>query len=488
MLKRLSSRWGSATLFAGIVVAFLLPFATVSCSGEEVTFTGVQLALQQVPDPQTQDEEGSLAEDVEAESSLSALVALASAATGLALGVAGRRGGGIAAAVGLPAMLVLALNAATTLATVELHAGYPLALLAYVAAAAVHARGARRRRRAARAAPPRAQSRRRRAAVAGALVLLALGAAAGCSALVPASDDEYADPEYVDFDTSDADPAWSPDGTEIAFERNGAVYAVTPDGSCPRRVTTGGAPAFSPQGDLLAVTRCDGDVCTIVIVSRGGSDRRELVAGPFSSPSWSADGTHVYLSRREEDLSTATWVVRADGTGLRRLAPSWVEPDDPRWSIGATSEGGPTFSPDGTSYAFASFDDPTVGIDALQEAIFVRSIEGGGRRQLSDPAGNAGDYEPAWSPDGKRISFQRSGEIAVMDADGSNERVITEADGATTSAWSPDSRELVFTRELYGGSGYFSDPSALMIVDVESRNVRRLTWGPTPVAACGSPG
>lgn len=85
-------------------------------------------------------------------------------------------------------------------------------------------------------------------------------------------------------------------------------------------------------------------------------------------------------------------------------------------------------------------------------------------------------------------SFQRSGEIAVMDADGSNERVLTQVNGATTSSWSPDSRELVFTRELYGGGGYFSAPSALMVVDVESRNVRRLTWGPEPVIACGSPG
>jgi Tol biopolymer transport system component len=265
------------------------------------------------------------------------------------------------------------------------------------------------------------------------------------------------------------------------------VYVVKPDGSCPQRVTDGGEPAFSPKGDLLAVTRCDGEVCSIVVVSRDGSDVRGLVAGPFSRPSWSADGAHVYVSREEEDLSTATWVVRADGTGLRRLAPPWVEQDDPRWSIAATSEESPTVSPDGTRYAFASSDAPTVGIGGLQEAIFVRSVDGGERRQLSDPSGNTGDYEPAWSPDGRSISYQRSGELAVMSADGSNERVLTQVNGATTSAWSPDSRELVFTRELYGGGGYFSNPSALMVVDVESRDVRRLTWGPKPVATCESP-
>lgn len=487
MFKAHISRWGSATLFAGIVLAFLLPFATVSCNGDEVTFTGVQLALGQVPTEETQNGDESLAQDVESESTPWALFALAAAATGLGLGIAGRRGGGIAAAVGLPAMLVLALNAATTLATVDLHAGFVLSLVAYFAAATAHAGAAWRRRQAARKKPPRAKSRRRRAAVTAVLVLLALGAVAGCSALMATSDD-YAEPEYVDFDTADAGPAWSPDGREVAFERDGAVYTVKPDGSCPRRLTAGGAAAFSPNGDLLAVTRCDDETCSIVVVSRDGSEERELVAGPFSWPSWSADGTHIYLSREEEDLSTTTWVVRADGTELRRLAPPWVEPNDPRWSIAAASETEPTVSPDGTSYAFASSNDPTVGIGGLQEAIFVRSVDGGARTQLSDPPGNAGDYEPAWSPNGKLISFQRSGEIAVMDADGSNERVLTQVDGATTSAWSPDSRELVFTRELYGGGGYFSDPSALMIVDVESGNVRRLTWGPNPVEACSSPG
>lgn len=61
-----------------------------------------------------------------------------------------------------------------------------------------------------------------------------------------------------------------------------------------------------------------------------------------------------------------------------------------------------------------------------------------GRRRLSDPPPNAGDYEPAWSSDGRLIAFQRSGEIAVMN----------------------------------------DDASALEIVDVASREIRKLTWGP----------
>lgn len=483
MSKARISRWGSATIFAGIVLAFLLPFATVSCSDDEVTFTGAQLAFGQVPEEDDPSAAGSFAEDVEKEATPWAFLALASAVTGLALGIAGRRGGGIAAVVGLLGMSMLLWSAAANLVDVDLHAGFVLSVLGYLAAAVAHAVASLRRRRAARAKSPRPRGRRRRIAAA-AIVAVVLGVVAGCSALVATSDDSL-EPEYVDFDTADRDPDWAPDGSTVAFSRDGAVYTVKPDGSCPRRLTDGGEPAFSPAGDLLAVTRCEGDACAIVVVSRDGSDVRQIAVGAVSEPSWSADGKHVYLSLENEDMTTTTWVVRADGTELRRLAPPWVEPGDRRWSIAAATEEGPTVAPDGRTYAFASGHDPTVEINSAQEAIFVRRVGGRARQQLSDPR-NAGDYDPAWSPDGSRISFQRSGEIAVMDADGSNERVLTRVNGATTSAWSPTSREIVFTRELYGGAGYGSSSSALMIVDAESGDVRRLTWGPAPVALCKS--
>jgi Tol biopolymer transport system component len=487
MFKAHISRWSSSTIFGGIVLAFLLPFATVSCGNEEVTFTGVELALRQVPDqtaPTAQSGDESLPAMIEEESGGPALIAFAAAIAGLVLALAHRRGGGFAAVIGLSAILLLAWDLVTTLADVEIHYGYVLAMVGFLAAATYHGIDARRRDPAADDEAVASKPRARRSLIVGVLMLIAVVSVAGCGALLGGAE---AEPEYVNFDTADRDPAWAPDGREIAFAREGSVYTVKPDGSCARRVTQGGEPAWSPDGMRLAVTRCDDETCSVTLVSRDGSSERELVVGPFSAPSWSAAGSHVYLSRAEEDLTTTTWVVGVDGSGLRRLARPWVQPNDARWSIGAASEQTPTFSPDGGSYAFGSFDDPVVGIDELEEAIFVRDLPGTERRQLSDPPSNAGDYEPAWSPDGTRISFQRSGEIAVMDADGSNERVLTNVDGATSSAWSPDSREVVFTRELYGGGGYFSDPSALMVVDVESRRVRKLTWGPEPLVPCARP-
>jgi len=67
--------------------------------------------------------------------------------------------------------------------------------------------------------------------------------------------------------------------------------------------------------------------------------------------------------------------------------------------------------------------------------------------------------EPTWSPDGRRIAFVRRptgatsfdlGDLYVMDADGSNARLI--APSANSPAWSPDSRKIAFST-YRGGDG-----------------------------------
>ena len=94
--------------FAGVAVAFFLPFATVSCDDESVTFTGVELAFGQVEEPSPQ---STFDDEIESESTAPALVAFLAAIAGLVLGVVRWPGAGVASAIGTVAILVLGASA-----------------------------------------------------------------------------------------------------------------------------------------------------------------------------------------------------------------------------------------------------------------------------------------------------------------------------------------------------------------------------------------
>src|SRR5207244_1756925 len=116
---------------------------------------------------------------------------------------------------------------------------------------------------------------------------------------------------------ADAYPAWSPDGTRIAFARADAgsnfdIYTMAADGSDPVQVTSGPEddtePAWSPDGALLALVRAvgegdriyggqqDGDVYTVA--AAGGAPRR-VTSGPEleASPAWAPAGTPAARTR-----------------------------------------------------------------------------------------------------------------------------------------------------------------------------------------------
>ncbi len=82
--------------------------------------------------------------------------------------------------------------------------------------------------------------------------------------------------------------------------------------------------------------------------------------------------------------------------------------------------------------------------------IFTITPDGANRKQLTFEGDNG---RPDWSPDGKRITYMSSlngrAWVAVMDADGSNERVVTEG---VAPDWAPDGKQIAFTRPVAQGS------------------------------------
>ena len=119
--------------------------------------------------------------------------------------------------------------------------------------------------------------------------------------------------------------------------------------------------------------------------------------------------------------------------------------------------------------------------------IYLMSPDGKQIRQLTEQAGF--DEEPAWSPDGKKITFVSyrdlkpipkdgiwRGEIYLMNADGSNPtnltRLVERADGV--SSWSPNGQQIAFTSAELFNEDVLAN-SDIFVMDTDGANPINLT-------------
>jgi Tol biopolymer transport system component len=254
----------------------------------------------------------------------------------------------------------------------------------------------------------------------------------------------------------DYDPAWSPDGSWIAFtsERNGSadIYRMHPDGSGVERLTDNPAyddqAAFSPDGQqiVFATSRANGtaDLWTLDVRSRRAT---ALTSGPGGDyrPSWSPDGAWIAFTSdrgaglpfshgRWEALQRAEiYIVHPDGSGLRQLTKRGEFCGSPKWSADSrrliayctTAQETMDFrqrEPESGSTSLVTIDiasgavaDAESGPGVKMAPAFVGADIGYIRKDK--PAGIAyatGKSGPkgsvlsaAWSPDGTRVAYHR---------------------------------------------------------------------------------
>ncbi len=182
-----------------------------------------------------------------------------------------------------------------------------------------------------------------------------------------------------------------------------------------------------------------------------GTRLRRLTHSPRGfadyNPDWSPDGLRVLFERRGGD-GDDLWTVDAATGRLSRV----TDCRDECWSNNEAR-----WSADGTKIAFGRATGPRDQPGPAQVAVYVMGADGGGITQLSRPPQGYEDHYPTWSPDSKTVVFQRDTStnraagtslIAVDPTTGVERRLYTLpswAYGGGIASFSPDGRRILFS-------------------------------------------
>jgi len=234
--------------------------------------------------------------------------------------------------------------------------------------------------------------------------------------------------------TSGLDPAWSPDGKQIAFTRwsepQQGVYVMDADGGNMRLIyQINGAknPIWSPDGTKIAFTSVykqerrqprfgDGpatvtDYWRISVVDVATGQKTDVMLDGDQqafTPSWRRDGLFVYKGARGLFATTETGWPTALTSNPLHASPAW--------------------SPDGTKIVFMIEQHDHWDIAVING-------DGGGLAYLTSTSPVIGtrpvnNVAPTWSPDGSMIAFlsDRDGDwrVYVMNANGSQQRTLLD--------------------------------------------------------------
>jgi Tol biopolymer transport system component len=291
---------------------------------------------------------------------------------------------------------------------------------------------------------------------------------------------EGGDPVALTDDHVDGPPAWSPDGSFLAFVRNdaphhadlltidskggpirevlsrpipignvawvgrdrlafdsGGIWTASPTGARLRRLAAGGAPAVSPDRSEIAYVR--GRSIALVGINGGHirnvlDTRKEYVS---DGPVWIAGGRLAFSSIANDPPDYDLWVADPRGGQLRKLTSTPVNEGHAQWS------------PDHRRLAFVRSPK-----GATYGTIWISDTRAANARRI------ASGGSPSWSPDGRRLAFSSRRVIYTTSVDGGHARRVV---AGSSPSWSPRGRKVAFVRG-----------SSVLVVDLGSRRVRTL--------------
>jgi Tol biopolymer transport system component len=215
-------------------------------------------------------------------------------------------------------------------------------------------------------------------------------------------------------------PDYSPDGRQIVFERRfggvkpDAIVTMGSDGSSPTLVQTtcsadpclgDNSPAWSPDATQLVFERAFGPIIKdtaaggLELITSNADGTGEQVILKFlplgkepHDAQWSPDGTRIAVNvlniKARPRNGSAIYVLNADGSEFRQITPLRLNAGSPDWS------------PDGKRIVFNSSYEGQAAVE-----IYTVRPDGSGLKRVRKEPRDSASFEPVWSPDGRRIAF-----------------------------------------------------------------------------------